>query len=70
MASLGITASTFFLYMLLRPADRDIALLAVIFQIISTTGFAVAQVPYYAALLSVRDASGAPSDVWGGAMAR
>ena len=49
VSSLLNTAQTFFLYMLLKPVGR-LALLALIFQIISTAGFAMAQVPYYAAL--------------------
>ena len=50
VGSLCGVALTFFFYLLMRPAGRDLALLALIFQIISMTGFAMIQVPYYAAL--------------------
>ena len=38
---------TWVLYILLRPVQRDLALLTVIFRIISTTGFAMAEVLYF-----------------------
>jgi hypothetical protein len=41
---------TWLLYLLLRPVHRDLALLAVFFRLISTAGFAAAQIFYYAAL--------------------
>lgn len=40
---------TWVLYVLLRPARREFALLAVLFRLISTAGFAMAQVLYFAA---------------------
>ena len=50
VGSLCGAALTFFFYILLRPAGRNLAVLALIFQIISTTGFAMIQVSYYAVL--------------------
>jgi hypothetical protein len=40
---------TWVLYILLRPVNRDLALLTVFLRIISTTGYAVAEVLYFAA---------------------
>ena len=40
---------TWVLYVLLRPVHRDLALLTVFFRVISTAGFAMAQVLYFAA---------------------
>jgi hypothetical protein len=39
---------TWVLYVLLRPVHRDLALLTVLFRIISTAGFAMAEVLYFA----------------------
>ena len=50
VSSLLNTAQTYSLYRLMRPASRGLALLAVMFQVISTTGFAMSQVPYYSVL--------------------
>ena len=47
---------TWALYVLLRPVHRDLALLTVFFRLISTAGFAMAQVLYFA-----------PSSILGGA---
>ena len=41
---------TWVLYVLLRPVHRDLALLTVCLRLISTTGFAMAEVLYFAAL--------------------
>lgn len=40
---------TWVLYVLLRPVHRDLALLAAFFRLISTAGFAMAEVHYFAA---------------------
>jgi hypothetical protein len=40
---------TWVLYVLLRPVHRDLALLAVFFRLISTAGFAMAEVLYFGA---------------------
>src|SRR3989442_680875 len=40
---------TWALYVLLRPVHRNLALLAAFVRLISTAGFAMAQVPYFAA---------------------
>ena len=40
---------TWVFYVLLRPVHRDLALLAVFFRLISTAGFAMAEVLYFAA---------------------
>ena len=47
--SLCDTGLTWVLYILLRPVHRDLALLAVFFRLIATTGFAMTQVLYFAA---------------------
>ena len=50
VSSLLSTAQTYLFYRLVRPAGPGFALLAVMFQVIATTGFAMSQVPYYSAL--------------------
>ena len=50
VSSLLNTAQTYSFYRLLRPAGPGLVLLAVMFQVISTTGFAMSQVPYYSVL--------------------
>ena len=50
VSSLLNTAQIFVFYRLLRPASPGLVLLAVMFQVISTTGFAMSQVPYYSVL--------------------
>ena len=50
MSSLLNTAQIYFFYRLMRPAGSGLAMLAVMFQVISTTGFAMSQVPYYSVL--------------------
>ena len=50
VSSLLNTAQTYLFYRLMRPAGPGLALLAVMFQVISTTGFAMSQVPYYSVL--------------------
>jgi hypothetical protein len=47
---------TLLFYLLLRAVRRDLALLAVFFRLISTAGFAMAQVFYFAALPITRGA--------------
>jgi len=44
------TGLTWVLYLLLRPVNRDLALLAVIFRVTSTTGFAMGEVLSFTAL--------------------
>ena len=59
------TGLTLLLYLLLRPVRRDVALLAVLFRIISTAGFAMAMVLHFAALPIAKGAAGMsafPSD--------
>lgn len=51
MCDVGLT---WVLYLLLRPVHRDLALLAVFFRIISTTGFAMAEVLYFASSFILR----------------
>ena len=50
VSSLLGTATIYSLYTLVRPASPGLVLLAVMFQVISTTGFAMSQVPYYSML--------------------
>ena len=50
LSSLLNAASCWALYVLLRPAGRNLAVLATILQIISTTGLATSQVPYHSVL--------------------
>lgn len=52
-----IALSVFF-YVLLKPVDRNLALLSAFFGIISTVTFAVAQSAYFASSLIVRDTAG------------
>ena len=50
VSSLLNTAQTYSFYRLLRPASPGLVVLAVMFQVISTAGFAMSQVPYYSVL--------------------
>ena len=50
VSSLLNTAQIYLFYRLLKPAGPGLALLAVMFQIISTAGFAMSQVAYYSVL--------------------
>ena len=50
VSSLLNTAQIYYFYRLMRPASPGLVLLAVMFQVISTTGFAMSKVPYYSVL--------------------
>ena len=50
VSSLLNTAQIYYFYRLMRPASPGLVLLAVMFQVISTTGFAMSQVSYYSVL--------------------